>query len=241
MRGPLKVYSEAGEEFLLKAMAIRNITDLSEIQENLGRNIVLILDLTPLARESLDEMKSFVEQLYEFATSAGRDIGRIGDAGIIIAPLGERPRSESPIEYFKGVALSLDSGEERVIERLKSREATSFDDVLEIWLSQVPHGAHIDFTDKDVVELLEDLISEGVVKGFVDVDRRQFIHMTAYKQTQTVIHYDIASSFNFSGGMVKIQCSSCGSSDILREKRSEAKCAHCGTTYIIPNKILDLI
>ena len=76
------------EEIRLEALALRRAKDVSKIQEDVLNRTVVILKVTPLAQESLDELKSSVEQLYEFATAIGGDIARLGNERVIIAPPG---------------------------------------------------------------------------------------------------------------------------------------------------------
>ncbi len=77
-------------EILLKALALRSIEEIAKIQEDVTNNTIVILKVTPLAQKSLDELKSSVEQLYEFATSVGGDIARLGDERVVITPPGVR-------------------------------------------------------------------------------------------------------------------------------------------------------
>ena len=76
------------KDVLLKALALRNVEDIQKIQEDVTNNTIVILKVTPLAQKSLEELKSSVEQLYEFATSVGGDIPRLGDERVVITPPG---------------------------------------------------------------------------------------------------------------------------------------------------------
>lgn len=76
------------KDVLLKALALRNVEDIQKIQEDVTNNTIVILKVTPLAQKSLEELKSSVEQLYEFATSVGGDIARLGDERVVITPPG---------------------------------------------------------------------------------------------------------------------------------------------------------
>ena len=78
------------KEILLKALALKSIEDLPKIQEDVSNKTIVILKVTPLAQKSLEELKSSVEQLYEFATSAGGDIASLGDESVVITPPGVR-------------------------------------------------------------------------------------------------------------------------------------------------------
>jgi SepF-like predicted cell division protein (DUF552 family) len=76
------------KEILLKALALRSIEEIPKIQEDVTNQTIVILKVTPLAQKSLEELKSSVEQLYEFATSVGGDIARLGDERVVITPPG---------------------------------------------------------------------------------------------------------------------------------------------------------
>jgi SepF-like predicted cell division protein (DUF552 family) len=77
-----------GEGILLKALALRSIEDIPKIQQDVTRKTIVILKVTPLAQKNVEELKSSVEQLYEFATSIGGDIARLGDERVVITPPG---------------------------------------------------------------------------------------------------------------------------------------------------------
>jgi uncharacterized protein len=76
------------KEILLKALNLRSIEDIPKIQEDVANKTIIILKVTPLAQKSLEELKSSVEQLYEYATSVGGDIARLGDERVVITPPG---------------------------------------------------------------------------------------------------------------------------------------------------------
>jgi SepF-like predicted cell division protein (DUF552 family) len=76
------------KEILLKALALKSVEDIPKIQEDVANRTIVILKVTPLAQKSLEELKSSVEQLYEYATSVGGDIARLGDERVVITPPG---------------------------------------------------------------------------------------------------------------------------------------------------------
>lgn len=82
-----KAESGAGE-VLLKAIALRSIEDVPKIQQDVTNRTIVILKVTPLAHKNIEELKSSVEQLYEFATSIGGDIARLGEERVVITPPG---------------------------------------------------------------------------------------------------------------------------------------------------------
>ncbi len=75
---------------LLKALQLRSAEDLQSIQDDVAKRTIVILRVTPLAQKSVEDLKTVVEQLYEFATSIGGDIARLGEERIVITPPGVR-------------------------------------------------------------------------------------------------------------------------------------------------------
>jgi uncharacterized protein len=82
--------SQDGGGMLLKALQLRSAEDLQGIQDDVAKRTIVILRVTPLAQKSVEDLKSVVEQLYEFATSIGGDIARLGEERIVITPPGVR-------------------------------------------------------------------------------------------------------------------------------------------------------
>ncbi len=78
------------EDMLLKALQLRGAEDLPKIKEDVAKRTIVILRVTPLAQKSVEELKTAVEQLYEFSTSIGGDIARLGEERIVITPPGVR-------------------------------------------------------------------------------------------------------------------------------------------------------
>ena len=81
---------QEGGGMLLKALQLRSAEDLRSIQEDVAKRTIVILRVTPLAQKSVEDLKTVVEQLYEFATSIGGDIARLGEERIVITPPGVR-------------------------------------------------------------------------------------------------------------------------------------------------------
>jgi len=81
---------EQGSEILLKALQLKSAEDIPRIEEDVAKRVIVILRVTPLAQKNVEELKGAVEQLYEFATSIGGDIARLGEERIVITPPGVR-------------------------------------------------------------------------------------------------------------------------------------------------------
>jgi len=72
----------------LKAMTIRDPSDIHGIREDIKRDMILILRVTPLAQKDVAQLRGTVEELYAVAKAAGADIARLGEERIIVAPAG---------------------------------------------------------------------------------------------------------------------------------------------------------
>jgi len=70
----------------LKAMPLRDLSDLEEIKTEVKNGNVLILRITPLASKSVEDVKRAVNELYEFAESISGDIARLGEERVVICP-----------------------------------------------------------------------------------------------------------------------------------------------------------
>ncbi len=70
----------------LKAITIRDTSDVHSIKEDIKKNMILILRVTPLAQKNVEELRKVVEDLYAIAKSSDADIARLGEERIIVAP-----------------------------------------------------------------------------------------------------------------------------------------------------------
>ncbi|MDA0756717.1 MAG: cell division protein SepF [Crenarchaeota archaeon] len=70
----------------LKAITIRDPSDLHSIDEDIRKGMVLILRVTPLAQSDVKKLRKVVEELYVIAHKAGADIARLGEERIIVTP-----------------------------------------------------------------------------------------------------------------------------------------------------------
>jgi len=70
----------------LKAITLRDPSDLHTIKEDIKKNMILILRVTPLAQRDVEQLRKVVEELYSIAKNAGADIARLGEERIIVAP-----------------------------------------------------------------------------------------------------------------------------------------------------------
>jgi hypothetical protein len=77
---------EANGKTYLKAMPLRDLSDLEAIKEEVNNGNILILRITPLANKSIEDVKQAVNDLYAFAESISGDIARLGEERIVLCP-----------------------------------------------------------------------------------------------------------------------------------------------------------
>ena len=74
------------EKVYLKALPLRDLEDVEMIKQEVKSGNVLILKVSPLAKKSIDDVKTAVGQLMEFTQSVGGDIARLGEERVVITP-----------------------------------------------------------------------------------------------------------------------------------------------------------
>jgi SepF-like predicted cell division protein (DUF552 family) len=72
----------------LKAISLREPSDISAVKEDIKKHMILIIRVTPLAQRDLEELRKVVDDLYSYTQSAGGDIARLGEERIVITPPG---------------------------------------------------------------------------------------------------------------------------------------------------------
>ena len=70
----------------LKAITIRDPSDIHTIKEDIKKDMILILRVTPLAQKDVDKLRKVVEELYTIAKNSNADIARLGEERIIVTP-----------------------------------------------------------------------------------------------------------------------------------------------------------
>jgi SepF-like predicted cell division protein (DUF552 family) len=69
----------------LKTYTLRN-KDISEIKDDIKKQMILIIRITPLAQRDVDDLRIVIEDLYKSVITVGGDISRLGEERIIITP-----------------------------------------------------------------------------------------------------------------------------------------------------------
>lgn len=76
------------EMIYLKAFPLRTIEEIPKIKDDVSNKMIIILRVTPLAQKNVEDLKEAIEDLYDFATSIGGDIARLGEERVAITPPG---------------------------------------------------------------------------------------------------------------------------------------------------------
>ena len=83
---PLSADKEVLDKIYLKAVPLRDLSDLEEIKNEVKNGNVLILRITPLASKSIKDVKRAVNELSEFVESISGDIARLGEERVVVCP-----------------------------------------------------------------------------------------------------------------------------------------------------------
>jgi len=80
----------------LKAMPLRDLSDLDTVKNEVRSGNILILRITPLANKSIEDVKRAVNELCEFVESLGGDIARLGEERVVVCPPNIKIWREKP-------------------------------------------------------------------------------------------------------------------------------------------------
>jgi len=70
----------------LKAITLRDMSDIPSIKDDAKKRMILILRVTPLAQKDVVELRRAIEDLYKYVQSVGGDIARLGEERVVITP-----------------------------------------------------------------------------------------------------------------------------------------------------------
>ena len=72
----------------LKAITLRDVSDVHAVKDDIKKGMILVLRVTPLAQKNVDELRKAVEEIYAIAKTTDADIARLGEERIIVTPPG---------------------------------------------------------------------------------------------------------------------------------------------------------
>jgi SepF-like predicted cell division protein (DUF552 family) len=83
---PAQKPAAAPSKTYLKAMPLREISELENIKNEVRNGNIIILKVTPLATKSIEDVKNAVNELFQFSETIGGDIARLGEERVVICP-----------------------------------------------------------------------------------------------------------------------------------------------------------
>jgi SepF-like predicted cell division protein (DUF552 family) len=81
---------ETCKEIYVKAIPLRSYEDVDLIKSEVRSGHIVISNVTPLAKQSMEDVKRAVNELNEYASFIGGDIARLGEERIIMTPRNVR-------------------------------------------------------------------------------------------------------------------------------------------------------
>ncbi len=72
----------------LKAITLRDMSDVASIKDDAKKQIILILRVTPLAQKDVEGLRKAIDELYVYVQSIGGDIARLGEERVVLTPPG---------------------------------------------------------------------------------------------------------------------------------------------------------
>lgn len=70
----------------LKAVTLKNISEVSDIKKDAKKEMIIILRVTPLAHKDVEQLRKAIDDLYKYVQSSGGDIARLGEERVVITP-----------------------------------------------------------------------------------------------------------------------------------------------------------
>lgn len=75
---------EDGIEF--KSITMEKFADLQKVKEEMGRNRILIVNMTPILRKSIEQREYTLREIHSYTTSQGFALARMGQGRLLILP-----------------------------------------------------------------------------------------------------------------------------------------------------------
>jgi uncharacterized protein len=77
---------EQANKTYLKAMPLKDLSDVENVKNEVRNGNIIILRITPLAGKSIEDVKTAVNDLFAFAEEIQGDIARLGEERVVICP-----------------------------------------------------------------------------------------------------------------------------------------------------------
>ncbi len=75
-----------GANSYVKAMLLRDMSDLDVVKNEISSGNVIIMRITPMVRKNVDDVKKVINELCDYVETIGGDIARLGEERIVVTP-----------------------------------------------------------------------------------------------------------------------------------------------------------
>jgi len=92
--------TEKLSKMYLKAMPLKELSDVEKVKNEVSNGNIIILRVTPLAGKNIEAVKSAVNELFQFTETIKGDIARLGEERVVICPKSIRiwrEKTPSPV------------------------------------------------------------------------------------------------------------------------------------------------
>ena len=87
-------------------------------------------------------------------------------------------------------------------------------------------------------KLVEGLIAAGAVDGVLDGDA----YVSRLAKQREIVNYQVVTSFDIAkDGVIRLKCPSCGSPVAMKDSNPNRKCDYCGTGFVVPKRVFDMM
>ncbi len=106
----------------------------------------------------------------------------------------------------------------------------------EIGVVLARHGLSNSFSES--VRMVEGLIASGEADGVLDGDT----YVSRLARQRETVNYQVVTSFDIAkDGVISLKCPSCGSPVAVKDPSPNRKCDYCGSGFVVPKRILDML
>lgn len=86
----------------LKALPLRDLSDVAVIKKEVEAGNILIVRIAPLARRSIEDVRKAINELREHVALINGDIARLGEERIVLTPSSIKIWKKSLEQSLKG-------------------------------------------------------------------------------------------------------------------------------------------
>ena len=82
-------------KYYIISYSLTDENDIDRVRRDLERNFIVVLRVTPLLEKDKEAVIKAVRRIYDYVTSIGGDIARLGEDRVVVTPPGVKIWRES--------------------------------------------------------------------------------------------------------------------------------------------------